>query len=204
MSQTHRPFASPRTLDTIERVILCVLFCWLSYRVLDGITTNPMNIAILISEAAVLAFILFRRSTDQISHNPMDWAIGFAGSLLPLLIMPTEQGIVSGVAFVLAGMVLSIGAKFSLRRSFGIVAANRGIKRSGLYAAVRHPMYLGYFLSYFGFALLNPSWFNIGLLSLWGVLQIARIGAEEKILFQDPDYQAHAKAVKYRLVPFIY
>lgn len=204
MSQIARRTFSPRTLDATERGILALLFCWFCYRVLDGIVTNPMNFAILISEAAVLGFILFRRPTDAISINPMDWAIGFAGSLLPLLVMPTEEGIVSGVAFVIAGMLLSIGAKFSLRRSFGIVAANRGVKRSGLYAAVRHPMYLGYFLSYLGFAMLNPSWYNIGLLSLWAVLQLARISAEEKILLQDPAYQAHSRAVKYRLIPLVY
>ena len=204
MTQTMRPFLPPRTLDTIERLLLAGFFTWFCYRILSRLETNPYNIIALVSEAAVLAFILFRRPTEQISTKPTDWAIGFAGNLLPLLLMPTEEGLISGVALVLAGMILSIGAKFSLRRSFGIVAANRGIKRTGLYAAVRHPMYLGYFVTYLGMAMLNPSLFNVGLLSLWAVLQISRIHAEEKVLMQDPLYQEHAKAVRYRLLPLVY
>jgi protein-S-isoprenylcysteine O-methyltransferase Ste14 len=52
--------------------------------------------------------------------------------------------------------------------------------------------------------MLNPSVLNAGLLAVWTVLQIARIRAEEFILMQDADYQAHAERVRFRLVPFVY
>ncbi|CAN0500048.1 unnamed protein product [Phaeothamnion confervicola] len=103
-----------------------------------------------------------------------------------------------------AGFAVSLGAKLSLRRSFGVVAANRGIKKSGLYAVVRHPMYLGYFLTNGGMILLNPSLWNAALLAAWTACQIYRIHAEERMLMQDADYRGHAEKVRFRLLPFVY
>lgn len=191
-------------LDWSERIVIVGLFVWLGYRFYSTLDENPSNLFFLISEGAVALFVLFRRSTDQISVKPADWASGFVGTMLPMLISPAENGLSTGVVLLIAGVAVSLGAKFSLRRSFGVVAANRGVKRNGLYGAVRHPMYLGYFLTYAGVLMLNPSLYNAALLAIWAVFQIARIVAEERILFQDPAYQAHAETVRFRLVPFVY
>ena len=91
-----------------------------------------------------------------------------------------------------------------LRRSFGVVAANRGVKRSGLYAAVRHPMYLGYLVTYIGAFAVNPSSWNAVLLSVWLVFEVLRIFAEERILMQDEAYREHAAKVKFRLIPGVW
>src|ERR1700682_5194874 len=48
---------------------------------------------------------------------------------------------------ITAGVLLQIYAKLTLRRSFGIIAANRGVMTSGPYRVVRHPMYAAYLLS---------------------------------------------------------
>lgn len=191
-------------LDWSERIVLVLLFAWLCLRVYGSLEETPFNVFYLVSEGAVALFVLFRRSTNQISVKPYDWAVGFVGTMLPMLVIPSGNGWTSGVFFLFAGLLISLGAKFSLRRSFGVVAANRGIKCDGLYGAVRHPMYLGYFLTYAGVLMLNPSIFNLLIILLWTVCQIARITAEEHVLLQDPIYQAHAKKVRFRLVPFFY
>ena len=97
-----------------------------------------------------------------------------------------------------------MSAKLSLNRSFGIVAANRGVKTGGPYAYVRHPMYLGYFLSQAAILIMNFSAWNILVLSIWATSQVLRIHAEERVLLRDPSYSAHATRVPYRLVPWIY
>lgn len=191
-------------LDWFERIALVLLFGWLCSRFYQSLDETPFNLFYLFAEGAVALFVLFRRTTDQVSTRPYDWTVGFVGTMLPMLVIPSGNGWSTGVVFLLAGLFISLGAKLSLRRSFGVVAANRGVKRTGLYAAVRHPMYLGYFLTYAGILMLNPSLFNLGLLSLWAVMQIARIVAEEKVLFQDETYRAHAEKVRFRLVPFVY
>lgn len=200
-SATRKPLL---LLDCFERVILVLLFAWLCFRFYDSLEDTPFNLFYLISEGAVALFVLFRRSTDQISVKPFDWAVGVVGTMLPMLVIPSGSGWSIGAIFLIFGLVISLGAKVTLRRSFGVVAANRGIKCNGLYGAVRHPMYLGYFLSYMGVLMLNPSIYNLTLLSLWMAFQVARIIAEERVLLQDVTYQAHIKKVRYRLVPFVY
>jgi protein-S-isoprenylcysteine O-methyltransferase Ste14 len=201
---TSRPPIRPGLLDAFERVAITGLYIWLCWRFVGTLGQNPLNAFFLISEGVVAVMILLRRSTDNISVKPLDWVTGIAGTMLPMLVSPSGGGWIGGGVFLIAGLAISLGAKFSLRRSFGVVAANRGVKRTGLYAAVRHPMYLGYFLIYAGTLMLNPSLLNAGLLAVWTVLQIARIQAEEFILMQDADYQAHARRVRFRLLPFVY
>ena len=60
-------------------------------------------------------------------------------------------------AITISGFVLQLSAKLTLRRSFGVVAANRGVKASGPYRLVRHPMYAGYALTHVGFLLAGPN-----------------------------------------------
>lgn len=191
-------------LDRAERVVITLFFGWLLYRFSGGLREEPANVIFLISEGMIAAFVLFRRSTDQITVNPMDWVVATAGTLLPMLVQPVGQGWDAAAGLLLAGLIISVAAKLSLRRSFGIVAANRGIKRSGLYAVVRHPMYLGYFFTYAGFLILNPSVWNAGLLSIWAALQIGRIRAEERVLMDDSLYRSHAEQVRFRLLPYVY
>jgi protein-S-isoprenylcysteine O-methyltransferase Ste14 len=204
MTNPDRSARSRRLVDNAERVFITVLFAALCYRFAASLSETPANAIFLVSEGIVAVMVLLRRSTDQLSMSPMDWIVGFGGTMLPMLVMPVGGGWPGGVLLLLGGLLISLGAKFSLRRSFGIVAANRGVQTGGLYAAVRHPMYLGYFLVYSGTLMINPSAWNVAVIAVWSVCQIARIRAEERILLQDEAYRAHADRVRFRLVPFVY
>lgn len=58
---------------------------------------------------------------------------------------------------VVGGIGLQLFAKVFLGLSFGVVAANRGVKIGGPYSFIRHPMYAGYTLSHIGLLLAMPS-----------------------------------------------
>jgi len=76
---------------------------------------------------------------------------------------------------------------------------------TGVYAFVRHPMYLGAVLMIFGAPLLLGSMWGLifGVFAL-GVL-IGRILGEEKMLVEElPGYSDYMKTTRYRLVPFIW
>lgn len=191
-------------LDAVERIAITALFVWLCYRFYGSLGETPFNLFFLISEGTVVVFVLLRRATDQISVKPVDWAAGIVGTMLPMLLVPSGNGWSGGVVCLIIGMALALGAKVSLRRSFGVVAANRGVKSDGLYGAVRHPMYLGYFLANAGALILNPSILNACLLAFWAACQVTRITAEERVLLQDPIYKAHAEKVRFRLLPLVY
>jgi len=193
-----------RLLDTGERVAMLILYGWLVYRFAGSLGEKPANIMFVASEGLIAAMVLLRRSTDQISLRPLDWLTGALGAFLPMLVIPETGGWSGGAVLLAIGFLISIGAKLSLRRSFGLIAANRGVKRSGLYAVVRHPMYLGYLIAYAGTLMLNPSIWNAVLLSLWFGFEIVRIHSEEAVLMKDPAYQEHAQKVRYRLVPGVW
>ena len=109
-----------------------------------------------------------------------------------------------GVFLLILGLWVHLGAKLSLFRSFGVVAANRGVEVKGLYRIVRHPMYAGYFISHIGFLMCVPSLWNVVLYSIcWGLL-VLRIYAEEKLLLKSLDYQVYKKRVLYRVIPGLF
>lgn len=198
----------PRTLDRIEQVIASVLYALLVVRVWPAQFTwdQALSLLLLVSEGAVVLFLLIRRPTDCISSRSADWLYAAAGTFLPLLVATGEAAIApkAGALLLLIGMLIHIGAKLSLNRSFGLVAANRGIKENGFYRVVRHPMYAGYMMTHAGFLLLQPSWWNLGVyLLVWSFL-LLRIRAEERVLNEDQDYRSFATRVRYRLLPGVY
>lgn len=191
--------------DRAEKLVLVGLFVWLASRLLPHLTSQPISLVYLLSEAAVILMVVFRRSTHDISRRSTDWGAGFAGTFLPLMVVNSETPAVAhGSVLLVVGFVFSLGAQLSLRRSFGVVAANRGVRTGGVYGLVRHPMYLGYFLTHLGFLLINPAPWNLMVYTGWTVCQLYRVHAEERVLSTDAAYAAFARRVRYRLVPFIY
>ena len=51
------------------------------------------------------------------------------------------------VSVMVSGLVLHLYGKVCLARSFGLVAANRGVQRLGPYRVIRHPIYAGYVIT---------------------------------------------------------
>ena len=76
---------------------------------------------------------------------------------------------------------------------------------SGVYALVRHPMYLGAVCLFMGTPLLTGSLFGLVLGALLVLLLAFRCVGEEKMLAaQLEGYRAYQKKVKFRLIPFIW
>lgn len=82
---------------------------------------------------------------------------------------------------------------------------NQKIISTGLYAIVRHPMYIGVIVMFF----LTP----IALGSYWGLLPMAtipiaivlRILNEEEVLSRElPEYNEYCQKTRYRLIPYIW
>jgi protein-S-isoprenylcysteine O-methyltransferase Ste14 len=198
--------ANPRILDRTEQVLITVLFVWLVYRVIES--QNSYAPLLLISEAAVVIFTLIRRPTSDISLRLGDWLLAVTATAAPLLIQPGLDIFPAiaplGVLLVLAGNVFQGLAKLSLRRSFGIAPANRGIKADGLYRFVRHPMYAGYLIVHIGVLILMPSVINFVIYAIGWWAQILRLRAEEELLSQDPAYVAFKEKVRYRLIPGLF
>lgn len=196
--------------DLVEKIVVVLLLGTLAARMIPATLADGhyQNWLLLLAEGCVALFVLFRRGTTNISLRPGDWLLGFAGTFVALLVMPASDKAFAPVALcsllMIAGLLIQLSAKFTLRRSFGVIAANRGVKASGPYRFVRHPMYAGYTLTHIGFLLSGPTWWNCLIYGVVLALNIGRIVAEERVLLADPAYQQVCAKVRYRLFPFIY
>lgn len=201
----------PRVLDYAERLFFGILLSFLALRLIpkDPFTWQAApQLFILAVEAIVVGFLVFRRHSTDVSQRWQDWLLGLVGTTAPLLAEPTGSYPLAPPALcllaMLAGLILNFWAKLSLRRSFGIVAANRGVKTDGPYRFLRHPMYAGYVVTHIGYLAAGPtSWNTVIYITALGC-QIMRIKAEERILSRDPSYQKLMEQVPYRLVPRLY
>jgi protein-S-isoprenylcysteine O-methyltransferase Ste14 len=196
-----------RVADLGERAISVVLYASLAVRVGAVAVRQPWELAILLPEGLVVIFMIARRRPTSVTSRPWDWLIALIGTASPMLVAPGGESLVSpwlGLFLIFGGLGFSVWAKLSLRRSFGLAAANRGLVSSGAYGLVRHPIYAGYLLSDVGFLLMNPTAHNLGLYALAVGLALARIRAEERLLSLDPLYAAFTAKVRYRLAPGLY
>jgi protein-S-isoprenylcysteine O-methyltransferase Ste14 len=102
------------------------------------------------------------------------------------------------------GICWQIFAKASLRGSFGILPANRGVVSKGAYRFMRHPMYFGYFITDIGFLIVNFGMQNMIVFAIQFSLQIGRIVREERLLSADALYRAYKKKVRFRVIPGLF
>ncbi|MHC5039950.1 MAG: methyltransferase family protein [Planctomycetota bacterium] len=126
--------------------------------------------------------------------------------LMPAPPLPVSVG---GAGLILLGYGIMIAAITQNAFAKPIVEdqTERGqtVVDTGVYAAVRHPMYLGLLPFNVGIALWLESYAGvIGVLLLLAVL-IARIGVEERTLRKTlPGYTEYMEKVRYRLIPFLW
>ncbi len=96
------------------------------------------------------------------------------------------------MTLMLLGLAVNIAAKLALWRSFGLVAANRGIRGGGPYRYVRHPIYLAGLLITVGEVWLRWSPAVVALNVVFGAAQVVRLRYEEAVLERTfPEYAAY-------------
>jgi protein-S-isoprenylcysteine O-methyltransferase Ste14 len=193
-------------LDLAERGFVLLLMALFLIRLAPMIGSGACNILIAVSEGLSAILILCRRPGAVVA-TAYAWTISILGTCAPLLVAPGGARLLTGTAplmLMATGLGFSISAKLFLRRSFGILPANRGVQRTGPYRLVRHPMYAGYVLTHAGFLLSSFSLRNLLAYAICWTAMALRIRAEEKILSRDPAYRAYQDGVRYRLIPGIW
>jgi protein-S-isoprenylcysteine O-methyltransferase Ste14 len=198
-------------LDLVEKGFVLCLFALMASRVYQSVGSGGswLNYLQLSAEALGVVLILLRRRASELSLQPMDWALAVGATAAPLLVRPLAHpvslapiGVCAGL--MLTGLLFQVLAKLTIRFSFGMAPANRGLKVTGPYRIVRHPIYAAYLIGQLGFFLLNPSFYNAAVYSVGLGLQIFRITAEERVLAHDAGFAGFRAATPYRLIPGIY
>jgi protein-S-isoprenylcysteine O-methyltransferase Ste14 len=130
-------------------------------------------------------------------------AVRFGWSYMPFVLQ-----VAGGIALALGIYVFHL---VMLENSYASAVVKVDTERghrvitTGPYAWVRHPMYSGGILYFFGSALLLGSWcaFVIGIV-LIAVLALRATWEEEMLEAELPGYSAYARRVKYRMIPGIW
>ena len=115
----------------------------------------------VIEQTCFAVMFLLRGPAEAVSRRPRSWLLAFGGTFGGLLLRPggthPPWGAQTGFIFQLAGLLIAIASLLALGRSFGFVAADRGLKTRGPYAVVRHPIYASYLLIQSGYVLQSQS-----------------------------------------------
>jgi protein-S-isoprenylcysteine O-methyltransferase Ste14 len=170
-------------------------------------THAPTLLAIVVLETMVVTMFLTRRDASVSNLSPLALTATALGTFSTLLMAPIERSGVPSfvtVGIQLLGLGMAIVALGSLRRSFGLVPANRGVQTSGMYRFVRHPLYASYLVTFAGYLLAYPAARNFALLAASIVGQLLRMSLEERLLLRDQQYADYAARTRFRLIPGVY
>ncbi|WP_336597302.1 methyltransferase family protein [Paraburkholderia bengalensis] len=209
------PPALPRTVDVLyevtARACAAVVMGIFSYAAFLHWLADPGRATLLLlvlTQCFTVGLSLFSRVPLRRDWTPFAYicSIGATYYFLAVQLGPGVQIVPEavGAAFQVAGMCWQLFAKASLRRSFGILPANRGVVSTGAYRFVRHPMYLGYLVEDVGFLLSNFGGQNLLVFGIQFALQACRITREERLLSDDALYRAYTSNVRYRVLPGLY
>ena len=114
-----------------------------------------------------------------------------------------------GMLLALSGLMLRLIAIRQLGKSFTVdvqIAQGQNLKRTGLYAYIRHPSYTGILMAFTGLAITFSNWISLAVILVPVFSAFAyRIRIEEAALRAafGAAYEEYCKQTK-RLIPFIY
>src|SRR5919198_351229 len=174
----------------------------------EAIVRNVVGVGLAATELITAILFLARRQAVASTGRVRDWATGLTGSFGSLLARPggfhSAIGDIIGLSLQAFGLAVVMLGLLALGRSFGIVAANRGVVTSGPYRVVRHPLYVAYLVEQAGYIVQSLRLWNIAVFAVVWACQVARIQAEERLLSSDPEYERYRLTTRYRLVPGVW
>lgn len=193
--------------DRVARILIVALFSFMAVRLgADFLATGRLTgLLLLASEALVVVYTVVRRAPAVVDRSLRARVLTGVSLLGPPLVRPSSIAPIAPelvtVGMSVLGLLIVIGGKISLGRSFGLIPANRGIVSTGLYRLVRHPIYLGYLITHVAFVAANPTVWNIALLLTADIALLARAVCEERTLARDEAYRSYQTRVRWRVVP---
>ena len=205
-----RPSLSLHASDLAARLLIGALFTLMAMNIgADFLQTGRVTgLLLLASETLVVVFTIFRRSAaivDRSVEARVLTTVSLLGPPLvrPALVAPLAPEVLT-VVLSAVGLLVVIGGKLSLGRSFGLIPANRGIVSTGLYRLVLHQIYMRYLITHTAFAFANPTVWNFAVLIGADIALMARAVCEERTLARDAAYREYQQVVRWRVVPGIF
>lgn len=194
--------------DITEKALAIICYTYFAYvHIIFFLSTwRVSSILIVILETLAIFMLLFRTPAKSLSLSFYDWVIAFGGFVSTTFFRPVLTGHDAMIYNIIqsVGLSITIAGILVLNKSFGLIAANRGVKTGGIYRFVRHPLYLGYFVSSAAYIVQNTSYPNLIVFAVFVLFQILRIIAEEDMLDHDPVYAEYKKKTPWRVIPLVW
>lgn len=189
-------------------MLLAAFFVLFAYANFQSFLANPrLSVSlIVVAETIAALFLIIRRDPDATQHSWQTWLTTTCGTLAPLLLRPVEaaEDVPLGEILLVFGLAMQILSLASLNRSFGLLPALRGVKSSGMYSWVRHPLYAAYVIMFLGYLVNNQSLSNVAVAIFGTAFLVMRIHYEEDFLIQQADYRRYVGRTRWRLIPVVW
>lgn len=183
------------------------LFAWAGWRHFQS-TRSLVGAGFFAVQLWVVIAYLVRRRAAAVSQRASDWLLAFGGTFGGVLLRPSgahpHWGITAGLVLQAVGLAICAASFYSLGRSFGFAPADRGLKRRGTYAVVRHPIYASYLFLLLGYVFQSVSVRNVLVAVLVLGCDVGRALAEERFLTSSGVYDEYRARVRWRLIPGIW
>ena len=199
-----------RLTDVLSRAVVVCLFSVMAMRFgVDFVRTGRVTgLLLLMSEMLVVVLTVMRRSAATVDRSVRARVLTAVSMLGPSMLAPASVVALlpqfATVAISAVGLAIVIAGKVTLGRSFGLMPANRGIVSTGVYRAVRHPIYMGYLVTHVAYMASMPSMWNVIALVAADIALLARAVCEEKTLARDPRYREYQQIVRWRVCPGLF
>ena len=129
----------------------------------------------------------------------LDFRFGWSKVPLPVVIVASVLFL---VGYALYAEVMRENAYLSRTIK---VEEGQTVISTGLYAVVRHPMYMASTVMFLALPLVLGSGYALIPFALYPVIMVVRIRGEEKLLTAElAGYEEYTRKVRYRLIPFIW
>ena len=129
----------------------------------------------------------------------LDFRFGWSKVPMPVVI------VASAVLLVSYGLYAEVMRENAYLSRVIKVYEGQKVVDTGLYAVVRHPMYMATVFLFLAIPLVLGSWYAFVIFLLYPAALVVRIINEEKVLSAELEgYEEYKKKVKYRMFPFIW
>ena len=147
----------------------------------------------------IIVFLLFVVCTALVVVSPLDFRFGWSS-------VPWYVSVIGDALVAFSFYIFYLVSKVNTYAAANVrVEEGQRVVSTGMYALVRHPMYLGALFLVIGTPFALGSWWALLLVPLSVPVLYFRIANEEKVLMRGlPGYTEYTQRVRYRLIPYIW
>ena len=208
-AEPKEPVITPLVIATrifnILVPLFFILFAWM--HAVAFVQTLRISILIILAKAVLeIRFYVRRSTTPFVSTSAYAWLIALCGTAAPLMFRPMDNGSDFSVAtgMQVIGLAMLVYVIRTFNRSSGMAVARHGVRRDGLYRFVRHPLYLAFMFSEYGYVLNHTTFYNLCVLAFVTFFQVLRINEEERLLLDDEEFQGYVDQTRWQVIPGVF